>query len=234
MSELKHPTYVPEPQVLPAPEKPQQITLRPGSGLAVIGVFVEVIRKRFSPDIPGLPWTWNDDIKKTKIAIESAFNEDKDHRDFRPAIYVDRDEQILGRTVIGDFAGQQLTSGLRGFWALQTVPILIECVAAKKAESAVIADVAGIFLHASSDLIQGKFGFHDMTPVTIGRTQPFPRDKTQWVTPILFNVQYDLRWTNKPTGPLLAQIEAAVTASGSTDATQYFEQLALWGALQPK
>lgn len=220
------PLLVPDPLGVVAPEKDQVLNIRPGSSLAVVGVFVEVIRKRFKPEF-GLPWAWDNDIKKTKIAIESAFNEDKEHNNFRPAIFVDRDDMVLGRTVIGDLAGQHIPSGLKAFWALQTVPILIECVAAKKGESAVIADLTSIFLQASSDLIQAKFAFHEMTPVTVGRTQPYPRDKQQWVTSITFNVQFDVRWTNKPTGPLIQEIEADIQASNVDDATAFFETIAL-------
>lgn len=224
--ELKDaPSLVPDPQLLPNTAEAQQQNIRPGSGMAVIGVYVEVVRSRFGDGT--LPWVYDPDIKKTKIAIESAFNEDKEHRDKRPAIYIDRDEQIIGRSVVGDFAGQNLKSGKRGFWALESVPILMECVAAKKAESAIIADVAGIFLHASSDLIQAAFGFHEMTPITRGRTQPYARDKAQWVTPITFSVQFNLRWTNAPTGPLINQIVARAVASGFDNPTAYFEFIAL-------
>lgn len=220
------PPLVPDPQGVVAPEQPQQLNIRPGSSLAVIGVFVEVIRKRFKLGM-GLPWVWDNDIKKTTVAIDSAFNEDKENSNVRPAIYVDRDDMVLGRTVLGDFVGQHLASGLKAFWALQTVPILIECVAAKKGESAVVADLVGVFLHASSDLIQAKFAFHEMTPVTVGRTQPFARDKLQWVTSVTFSVQYDMRWTNKPTAPLLQEIEAAIRASNVEDATAFFERIAV-------
>ena len=85
----------------------------------------------------------------------------------------------------------------------------------------------GVFLHASSDLIQAKFGFHDMTPVVVGRTQPNTRDKDQWITAVTFNVQYPMRWTNKPTAPLLNEIAMAVVASGNDDATTFFEDIAL-------
>ncbi len=129
--QLKQPQYVPDPERVPRPEQPPIASIRPGSGLAVIGLFVEIVRKRFTQENQ-LPWVWDNDIKKTKIAIESAFNEDSQVRNFRPAIYIDRDEQSVGRTVMGDFVGQQLKSGTRGFWALETVPILIECLAAKK------------------------------------------------------------------------------------------------------
>ena len=221
--------FVPDPKPVPGPEMPQPVNIRPGSAMAVIGLFVEVIRRRFTPE-SALPWAWHDNIKDggdRGIAIESAFNEDKDHRNYRAAIYVDRDEQIIGRTVLGDMAGQHIPSGLKAFWALESVPILIECVAAKKAESAILADLVGLYLHASSDLIQAKFGLHDMTPLTMGRTQPFPRDKNQWITPLSFTVQFNLRWTNTPTVPLLRQIEASIITSGAGSATAFFESIAM-------
>ncbi len=224
-----NPTYVPDPKNQPSPEQAQPVSLRPGSKLAVLGVFVEIIRKRFSIETVNgdFQWLWNEDIKLTKLAVESAFNEDKTHRNFRPAVYVDCDDQTMGRVVIGDRAGHNFKTGLEGFWNLQSVPILIECVAAKRAESAALGDVVGVFLHASSDLIQAKFGFHDMTPMTVGRTQPSPRDKDQWITSVTFVVQFPLRWTNAPTAPLLQEIEMQIKASGADSATEYFETIAL-------
>lgn len=221
-------SLTPDPKNLPSADAPEPVVIRPGSPMAVLGVFLEVIRARFTPE-SGLPWPWYADTKKTKIAIESAFNEDKDHKNFRPAIYVDRDEEVIGRTVIGDAAGQNLRSGLKGFWALSTMPILIECVASKKAESVIIADLVKIYLLASSDLIQSAFGFHEMTPPNMTRTQPFERDRTHWVTSISFSVQFDVRWTNTPTAPLLQQIVTAVSRSDAASATEYFETIALLG-----
>lgn len=228
MSNLKTPTYVPDPKNQPQVNG-QNVTIRPGSKLAVLGVFVTVVRSRFSVSEvdASFPWQWNADIKQTKIAIESAFNEDQAHRNKRPAIYIDCDDQAMGRAVIGDFVGKDFRTGLTGFWNLQTVPILIECVASKRAESAIIADLVGTFLQASSDLIQAAFGFHDMTPVTVGRTQPEGKDKNEWLTPVTFATQYPMRWTNKPTGPLLREIAAKVAASGVETATEFFEAVAL-------
>ena len=224
------PTLVPNPKNLPSPDQGQPPAVRPGSGMAVVGVFVEIIRERFRAT--GTNWLYDDDIKKTTIAVESAFNEDDEHRNFRPAIFIDRDDEIIGRSVLGDLAGQNLKTGVKGFWALESVPILIECVAAKKAESAIIADIAGLFIHASSDLIQAAFGFHEMTPVTRGRTQPFPRDKKQWITPVTFSVQFNLRWSNQPSGPLIQQIVTRASLSGFEGATQYFEHVAIAGDIK--
>lgn len=229
MADITQPTYVAEPKNQPAPVAAQPVNIRPGSKLALLGVFVEILRRRFASETvtSDFPWIWHDDINKTKLAVESAFNEDKTHRNFRPAIYIDCDDQTMGRVVIGDRAGIDLKTGLDGFWNLQSVPILIECVAAKRAESAVLGDLTGVFLQASSDLIQAKFGLHDMTPVTVGRTQPAGRDKDQWVTAVTFVAQYPQRWTNAPTGPLLREVELRVTSSKATSATGYFEQIAL-------
>lgn len=172
-------------------------------------------------------WKWDPDINVTKLAIESAFNEDKTHRNFRPAVYVDCDDQTMGRVVLGDRVGQNMKTGLEAFWNLQSVPILIECVAAKRAESATVGDLVGARLHASSDLIQAKFGFHDMTPITVGRTQPTPRDKDQWVTAVTFVIQANFRWTNIRVAPLLQEIELNILNSGVETATEYFETIAL-------
>lgn len=229
MSNLKQPTYVPNPKNQPSPEETQNTSIRPGSKLAVLGVFVEIIRRRFALNVvdADFQWLWNADIAKTRLAVESAFNEDKTHRNFRPAVYVDCDDQTMGRVVLGDRVGLDFKTGLEGFWNLQSVPILIECVAAKRAESAALGDIVGIFLQASSDLIQAKFGFHDMTPVTVGRTQPTTRDKDQWVTSVTFVAQFPQRWTNAPTAPLLRELELDIVASGVDSATEYFETIAL-------
>ena len=229
MTRLIRPGYVPNPKVLPSPETPQVLSVRPGSRLAIVGVFVEIIRRRFARDRAGVdfPWPWDSDTNTSRIEIESAFNEENPAKNKRPAVYVDADDQVNSRTVIGDFVGRRNADGLTGFWHLETVPILIECLAAKRLESAVIGDIVSVFLLASNRLIQGKFGFHDMTPTTVGRTQSYQRDKNAFVTPVTFTVQADVRYTNAPTGPLLEQLEFDVVASGAASATEFFERVAL-------
>jgi hypothetical protein len=226
---LVHPTWVPDPKRLPSPEAKQVVSIRPGSKLAIVGVFVEILRRRFSGQNVGddFPWAWRSDASVSKLEIESAFNEDISVKNKRPAIHVDVDDQINSRTVLGDFVGKRITDGLTGFWHLSTVPILIECVASKKVESASIADIASVFLLASNRLIQAKFGFHDMTPTTVGRTQPAPRDKNEFITPITFTVQSNLRYTNLQTAPLLEELEFDIVRSDVESATDYFERVAL-------
>lgn len=225
---MSDPLLVKDPQ-LPAPEGDQNVRIRPGSPLAVIGLFVEVIRSRFQPSVMGttLPYVWDADIKKTKIAIESAYVEDLDHRDFRPAVFIDVENATYGRTVIGDRAGQALQTSQEGFFSLDTQPILIECLAGKRGEAFVIGDIVRTFLQASSDLIQAKFGLHEMTPLVLGRPQPSQKDKDTWIAPVTFTVQIPARWTSKPTVTLLQEIILKIAHSGADDATQFFTEIAL-------
>lgn len=222
------PYFVPDPG-LPTPKEAQNPRIRPSSPLAVIGLFVEVIRARFQASVVGtsLPWVWDKEIKNSTIAIESAYNEDQAHKNKRPAVFIDVDGAVLGRTVVGDRVGQVNSTSQEGFWSLDTQPVLIECVAAKKSESYLLGDLIRIYLHASSDLIQATFGLHEMTPVTLNRTQPVQKDKDEWITPITFSVQVNVRWTTKPTRPLLQELVLKLEQSGDADATTFFERVAL-------
>ncbi len=220
--------FVPNPG-LPAPKGAQNIRIRPGSPLAVAGLFVEVIRSRFQPSVmnTSLPWVWDPDIKKTTIAVESAYVEDQAHSNFRPGIFVDIDGATYGRTVTGDRAGQILPTSKEAFFSLDTQPVLIECVAAKRGESFILGDTVRVFLQASSDLIQATFGLHEMTPVVLGRPMPSQKDKDTWTTSVTFTVQIPARWTSTPTAPLLQSIVAKISASNATDATEFFTEIAL-------
>lgn len=217
---------VDNPKSQPAPEATQNARVIPGSPLAIIGLFVEVIRRRFTAN-NGLPWVYDPDIKKTQISIESAFVESNEARNFRPAIFVDRDDSTPGRTVVGDRAGLSMPNMVDGFWALMTVPISIECVAAKRGESAIIGDIVQFYLHSSSDLIQAKFGLHEMMPVVLGKTQPFERDEAIWATPITFSIQFPIRWSQAPIRPILRELIADIQGSGVESATEFFEKIVL-------
>lgn len=225
-------SLVQNPQRQPRPEEAQNSRIVPGSPLAIIGLFVEIIRKRFTADA-GLPWTWNPDVKATQILIESAFNENTEARNKRPAIYVDKEASTIGRTVLGDRVGVRLKTQLDGQWGLQTVPITVECVSSKRGESAILGDLIQLYIHASSDLIQAKFGLHELTPVTLEKTTPFSRDKDSWVSAVTFTIQYPVRWTLEPTQVILQEIEHEIINSGDETATEFFERLAVSPAEPP-
>jgi hypothetical protein len=195
----------PEPPPIKAPGQDNQM-LVDGSPLAIVGIFVAVLRERFAEG-NGIPmYQWDADPNKTKIQIRSAFEDGHTVRGDKPAIYIDKDETIYGKSVIGDRAGYTFKDSKDFQWCLATVPIIIDCVASRKGESAIIGDVTHWSLHASSDAIQAAFAFHDMSPLRLGRTVPYEDDKEAWTSPISFTVQYNMRWTRVPIAPLLQEI----------------------------
>ena len=194
----------------------QQADIAVGSPLALVALFCEIIRERFRPG-NGLAWTWdenstplkteeNTEDQPRRIVIEPAFNEDLEVRNFRPAIYVDKGETAAGKVAIGNFVGQQLSTGFRAFYALGTAPMDIEVVSDSKGESAILGDIVWFYILAGREQIRASFDLHELTPPILGKTVPFEGDKGQWSTHISFEVQFNLRWSTLPVGPLLEDI----------------------------
>lgn len=210
----------------------QQADIAVGSPLAIVGLFTEIVRERFRPG-SGLAWVWgenptpqktedNTEDQPRKIQIEPAFNETTEVREFRPAIFIDKGETAAGKVAIGNFVGQHLPTGFRAFYALGTVPMDIEVVSDNKGESGLLADITWFYILAGRDLIRSSFGLHELTPPILGRTVPFEGSKGQWSTHITFEVQFDLRWTTLPIGPLLKEIIIRYHDSHETNPDIFF------------
>lgn len=204
----------------------QQADIAVGSPLAIVALFAEIVRERFRPG-NGLNWVWDENATPTssedntvgaprKILIEPAFNENTEVRNYRPAIYIDKGETAAGKISMGNFAGQELHTGMRAFYALGTSPMDIEVVSDNKGESAILADIVWFYILAGRDLIRGTFGLHELTPPILGRTVPFEGDKGQWSTHITFEIQFDLRWRTLPISPLLNDIVTRYKDSDET------------------
>jgi len=197
-----------------------------GSPLAIIGIFVEILQERFAPGNGLDNYPWYEDQNQSKIVIASDFEDNVTERNKKPAIFVDKDQSVYGKIVIGDRAGYTIKDGKDFQWTLSSVPVLIDCVSDKRGESAKIGDIVQWSLHAASDVIQSTFAFHDMTPVTLGRTGPYEADKEAFSTPVTFNIQYNVRWTTVPIRALLQEIALRIEKTG-TSPTDYFVDIAL-------
>jgi hypothetical protein len=211
-------SFVPDPKRLPIADKETVNRVRPGSMLAVCGLFVEIIAARFTFETTGdeLPWRINRaEPAKSTIWVASAYNEGDEMRNRRPAVVIEVENAVPGRIVTGDRAGQRLESGLEAFYSLLTMPITVDCIASKRAEAAVLGDAVQVFLHASSDLIQAAFGFHEMTPVSLSKPVPVKTDKTEFSAQVSFSVQVPLRWSSAPTHPLLRELVTRIVASSN-------------------
>jgi len=205
----------------------QQADIAVGSPLALVALFTEIVRERFRPS-NSLAWVWNEnstpakteentDLAPRKIVIEPAFNEHLEVRNYRPAIYIDKGETAAGKVALGNFVGQQLKTGFRAFYALGTVPMDIEVVSEAKGESAILGDLVWFYILAGREQIRASFDLHELTPPILGKTVPFEGDKGQWSTHISFEVQFNLRWSTLPIGPLLEDIMVRYRDSKETN-----------------
>lgn len=207
------------------PRTPQDKTkIAAGSPLAIQGIFLEILRERFSEN-GGLQWIWRPDSTLTTVIIETGYNEETEARNTVPAIFVNRLQSVPQKMVIGDRAGVRLPDHLEGFAALMQVGITITCIDADEGTSALLGDTVQFTLLAAQDVIQKEFGLHDFTHPTLGPTQPQAKDKDKWVTQVAFNIQFWIRWAQTPIAPLLQQVVQRVTAQ-KLNSDQYFIEVA--------
>lgn len=208
---------------------------------ANLGVGVEGTGKNTFEDEENtepLPWLWdgslqpNDECQDpdaegpTKLLIDAAFNTDRSARNYRPAIYVDRGEVVVVKSVIDNKAGVELPTAEKGYWALANMPISFECEAEGVAESSLIADTAWFFILATRDIFKESFGFYDITEPMLGKTTKLETDKETWMTPVHFAVQIELRWGTRKISPILREMGVRIRKMGD-DPTLVYHQIAL-------
>lgn len=204
-----------------------------GSPLALVGVFVEVVRARFrGANATGLPWRWKDDPTPDEgeentedaprtLYIESQLNADPEARDMLPAVYVDKGDTRPLKLMVNNFAGVRLQDRTEGFYALTVVPITVMCLSNARAESANIADHVWFHLTACQRLIRSTFNIHEIGPIVLGQTQVYRRSEGKgdtWMTPVQFETQVAFRWITRPIAPLMQEIAMTLEARGQGDA----------------
>lgn len=209
----------------------QQADVMPGSPLAILAIFTEIVRARFKED-SGLAWAWEPNPTPApseantvgaprKILIEPAFAENNETRNFRPAILIDKRETVPNKVAIGNFVGQQLNTGLRGFYSLATIPVDVSVISDQKGESAILADITWFYLLSGREQIRETFGFQEMTNPVLGRTVAQEADRRTWLTTISFTLEVAFRWSTLPISPTLREIVAtyrAITGTGGIPA----------------
>lgn len=210
-----------------------------GSPMALVGLFVEVVRARYRADsAEALPWRWKDDptpdvdednqptvnggVPRT-LYIESAFVDDPEARNYRPAILVDKGDTRLTKPVLGNRSGYVRHDGTETFYAPAAIPIEIQCISEKRGESGQLGDFTWFHLAACQALIRAESGVHDISPPVLGKTEPFRRtegNKEAWMTPISFDIIVEYRWKTRPIAPLLQSVVSRLRARGDGDVTE--------------
>jgi len=209
----------------------QSVDVVEGSPLALIGVFVEIVRARFRGRNVGLPWLWKNDPtpeeweentpeKPHLIYIESQFQDNNESRNYRPAIFVGKGDTRPSKIILGHRAGIHRPTRLEGFFCLASVPINIACISHEQGESAVIADLTWMHLLACQNYYRPEFGIHEVTPPVLGTTQVYRRhdgDSDTWNTPITLEAQIEFRWITEPVAPRLQEVRMILQDAGSDD-----------------
>lgn len=178
------------------------------SPLDILGLFLTVIRARFTDTPEAFPWKWSDNDSATTIYIEVGSGDEVGKKDVRPAIYVDRGPVVFPKVVIGDFAGGQLHTGKSAFYTAATGQINVDCVSKNRGESAILAELVQSFLLMSSDLIIKTYTLRDVTPVTLGGTEVWDKDDRLFNTRVTSQISYDVKWGVSPLAGRVAEIVA--------------------------
>jgi hypothetical protein len=213
-----------------------------GSPLALIGVFVEVIRARFRGLNNGTPWLWKDDPRPApeetgdqgaprSLYVESGLTDDPEARQFRPAIYVEKEETRYEKVVVGDRYGIRREDRFEAYYALTETPMTVQCVSTNKGESAVIGDHTWFHLMATKNLVRETFNIHELSNFTIGKTQPYRRSPdvdNSWSTPISFTCRVEMRWFTRPNAPLLQEIYLNLQRIGNGNPVEGALEMALY------
>ncbi len=200
----------------------------PGSVLALVGCFVSAMQARFSQDnASSLPWVWksdptpNIDEDNSKDAprtlfIESAYNEEPDARDPRPAILVGNGATQFVQLWIGNTAAYHQPTATKVIIVHAITEIQFECLSNRRGESMQLAQMVADFMTASKDDLREAFSLHHITPVQISECAPQRRDNSaieSWRTVVAMQVQGKLLYLHWPIAPVLAEIVATLNAN---------------------
>lgn len=213
-----------------------------GSPLAIIGVFVEVIRARFRGFNNGTPWLWKDDPRPGQdetgdqgaprtLYVESGLVDAPEARNFRPAVYVEKEESRYLKVVVGDRYGIDRRDRFEAFYAQTENPMTIQCVSTVRGESAVLGDHVWFHLMATKNLVRETFNIHEISNFTLGKTQPYRRSADvpdSWTTPVSFVCTLELRWFTRPNAPLLQEIYLNLQTAGNGNPVEGAVELALY------
>lgn len=217
----------------------------PGSPLAVIGLWVFALRKRFNANIAEpLPWVWEEELRPyenqdanplpegspRKLLIESMYNVEKSNRNYRPAIYVGRGGNPVraNKIMVDNKVGVRHKDQFKAYLCHASMPIIIECESESSGESSSIAETVWAFILTTRDIFRKDFGFNELTEPVLGDTQPSKTDKEVWITNVQFEVTFDMRWGVTPIAPILREIALELSA-GFPDADRFFTEITLKG-----
>jgi len=187
------------------------------STLDIMGLYLSVLRERFSSPGTQFPWYWDDADHLSKIYIEAGSGDELKKNDVRPAIYVDRSPIVFAKVALGDFAGSNMRTGLKAFYSTGVGQINIDCVSKNRGESAVLGDLVQGFMLMSSDEILAAHSLRDCTPITLGSTETWSKDNRLFCTRVTSEVTFDVKWATRPAERKIQKIGLEIDVNQATD-----------------
>lgn len=209
-------------------------TVFPGDPLAVIGVFVALLRSRYTGDNQGrTDYYWDQDPTPAetetgesdhprKLVIESQYLQDPIARDVTPGLFVERGDLAFQSVALGNRGDHDRRTGQDFYYIQGVMPISVLCVSKRRGESMQLGSTIGFFLTASMTGLREVFGFQDVKPPVVGGTQVYRRsqnDIESWVTPVNLQVTCKYLWIETPIAPKLREIRSTLSTTPVTQAS---------------
>jgi hypothetical protein len=194
-------------------------TVQLSTPLAVLGMFISVIRERFKEgnfSDPARPWYWTAVPAETGVFIESGWNENLEARTTRPGVWVDCLQNVYRASGVGrsDQVSEILQHTHARHHSFAESDITIDCTARKRGESMLLGSMVQDFIQASTPLIARFYGLRQISDTLLDRTVKFDKDDTLWNSHVSFRAFYEVRWGTIEIPRILHQVIATVTASG--------------------
>lgn len=181
--------------------------------LDIVGAYVAVVRDRFtSSGSDSFPWQFSKDPAKTRIFIDSGSVDTYEPKDARPGVFIDRSSLVFQKLAINNMADTDLTTGITKFYCMGGGQVSIDCISSNRGESSTLGDIVATHVLMSDDVFRAALGFRDMSPVTLGATQPWEKDDRTFVTRVTSEFTYDMSWVMEPLAQRLERIFTQVSS----------------------
>lgn len=203
--------------------------IAPKSPLSLVGVFLEILRSRFSPqNAPDLPWQYlYGDVNRTEsdLTIEAGQNAQTEYQGHRPGIFVMRGPISMGQVAIADHLATDAKKSIKVYYSIAQTNFTFACEAEAPAEAEIIADIVLSTLMMGADQIQDTFNFRKLGPFSISSRAQTRQDTDLTQVTINMGLSYDIRWATQDIAPVLSEVVVKAKHSDYTNSDQFFSEI---------
>jgi hypothetical protein len=180
------------------------------SSIDIIGMFLAIIRDRFSNNPVNFPWQWSQDETISRIFIDAGGVENYSNNDARPAIFIDRSNIVYRKIAMNELADYSLRDSRKTYISKGVGEVYLDCVSKNRGESSLLGDICSTHLLMSDDIFRALYSFQDIGPVNLGVAQPWDKDDRVFVTRVGCEFSYDISWTSTRIGDRLERIKGLI------------------------